>query len=176
MDMRRSTGGLWLAVACVAAGVGVCVGGAACGGPGRARPEPTLPPTPAAVVTQVKGAVEQWRQGMEVRSVDALATLYAQVPELMHVSQGKVTVGWTATQEALQAFFNAHTEVKVRLSELNVIALGGDGAVASGAIDRRYGDGVTTTEEHGGIVLVFRRTQEGWKIVAEHYSYSPTAQ
>lgn len=145
----------------------------ACGGAGRERPTATLPMTPTAVVEQVKGAVEQWRQGFEVRSMDVLAPLYAQVPELMQVWQGRLVAGWPAAQEVIQAFFNSHPEVKVRLATVTVVALGGEGAVASATISRRFGDGVTTVEESGAIILVFRRIGDTWQIVAEHYSYAP---
>jgi ketosteroid isomerase-like protein len=162
---------MWMWAAAVAATL--VAGGAACGGGARTRPAPTLPPTPEAVVTQVKGTVEQWRQAHEVRSMEALAQVYAQVPELIYVSQGRLAVGWQATQEVIQAFFYAHTEIKITLGQLQIVALGGEGAVASGAITRRFGDGVTTIEETGGIVLVFRRVNDGWKIVAQNYSYAP---
>jgi len=39
-------------------------------------------------------------------------------------------------------------------------------------VHRSYGDGVTTVDEIGTLLLVFRRSGEDWLIVAESYSYA----
>jgi ketosteroid isomerase-like protein len=130
------------------------------------------PPTPAEVDTAVKSRIEQYRQGYEVRSLDALAPLYSKTDDLSITVQGRTLRGWTSVQDSLGAFLTKVVTVKVRVSELHVIALGDSGALATMSVHRSYGDGVTTVDEKGTLLLVFRRSGEDWLIVAESYSYA----
>jgi ketosteroid isomerase-like protein len=131
------------------------------------------PPTPAAVDAAVKSRIEQYRQGYEVRSLDALAPLYSQTDDLSLTVQGRTQRGWPQVQDWLTSFLTKTISCKVRMAELQVIALGDAGALATMSLHRTYGDGVTTIDEVGTLVLVFRRVGEEWLIVAEAYSYAP---
>ncbi len=132
------------------------------------------PPTPVQVDAAVKSRIEQYRQGYEVRSLDALAPLYSQTEDLTITVQGRTQHGWTQAQEALSSFLTKAVMVKVRVTDLKVVALGDAGALATMSVHRSFGDGVTTVDEVGTLLLVFRRVGEEWKIVAEHFSYAPT--
>ncbi len=152
--------------------------GAACGPKAKGPAKPALdvaPPTPAEVVTQVKQRVEQYRQGYEVRSVDALAQVYSQTDDLRVTTQGRTSVGWNLVKDQLTQFCAAMQTNKLTLDDVTVISLGDGGAVATAQVRRRYGDGVKTVEETGTLTLVFRRVEKDWKIVAEHYSYAPSS-
>jgi uncharacterized protein (TIGR02246 family) len=149
---------------------------AACGGAGKKSSRSSLPTLPDAVVRQVNGVVEQWRQGHELRNIDAIASLYAQTPELVMVVQGRIQRGWPAVKESITAFYASHAEVKMIVADLKVEAVGERGAVASAQVTRRYGDGVTTIEEAGAVVMALRHDEDGWRIIAEHYSYAPVAE
>jgi ketosteroid isomerase-like protein len=61
--------------------------------------------------------------------------------------------------------------IRVRIKDLQVIALGPAAAVATGVMARESTDGATTVAENGVLTLVLRRDDPGWVIVAEHYSY-----
>jgi len=130
------------------------------------------PPTPVEVDAAVKSRIEQYRQGYEVRSLDALAPLYSRTEDLSITVQGRTLRGWTQAQETLGAWLAKAVTVKVRVSELQVIALGDAGALATMSVHRSYGDGVTTVDEIGTLLLVFRRSGSDWLIVAESYSYA----
>jgi ketosteroid isomerase-like protein len=146
--------------------------GAACH-PAPATTTPTAaPPTPVEVESAVKSRIEQYRQGYEVRSLDALAPLYSKTDDLSITVQGHTVRGWTRAQELLGGFLTKAVTFKVRVSELQVIALGDAGALATMSVHRSYGDGVTTVDEMGTLLLVFRRSGEDWLIVAESYSYA----
>ncbi len=147
-----------LAVAC----------GAAQKPPGQAAPTPT----PTEVDAAVKSRIEQYRQGYEVRSLEALAPLYSQTDDLTITVQGHTQRGWAQAQASVSTFLAAAVTVKVRVTALQVIALGDTGALATMALHRSFGDGVTTVDEMGTLVLVFRRAGDEWFIVAEHYSYA----
>jgi ketosteroid isomerase-like protein len=140
------------------------------------------PPKPAApavaqapdLVAQVQGAVEQWRQAYEARSIDALARLYsrgAHEPGLILVEDSTRLVGWAAIEPVLRARLANATAVHVRLADLQVIALGADAAVASAKMTREATQGATTVTEQGLLTLALRRNDETWVIASEHYSY-----
>jgi ketosteroid isomerase-like protein len=147
---------------------------AACPGRHQAGPvQPVAPPTPEDVVNAVNARLEQYRQGYEVRSIEALEPLYAHADELVVVTQGRTQRGWPAVKEALDGFLAQCQTVKIRFSDVKVLALGDGGAVATATLHRTYGDGVRTVDEVGTLVLVFRRQGTEWLIVAEHFSYAP---
>lgn len=149
---------------------------AACAAPKPPAGPPPAPPTPVDVDTAVKSRIEQYRQGYEVRSLEALEPLYAQGDDLVVTFQGRSTRGWAATRDRLAAFLDQATTVKARVSDLAVLALGDGGAVATLTLHRTYSDGVKTVDEIGTLVLVFRRQGQEWLIVAEHFSYAPPAE
>jgi ketosteroid isomerase-like protein len=156
----------------LAAAFVVAVVVAACHPAPAATTPNAAPPTPVEVDAAVKSRIEQYRQGYEVRSLDALAPLYSKTDDLSITVQGRTQRGWAQAQESLGGFLSKAVTVKVRVSELQVIALGDAGALATMSLHRSYGDGVTTVDEIGTLLLVFRRSGEDWLIVAESYSYA----
>ena len=137
-----------------------------------ASPQSIVPPTPTQVEAAVKSRIEQYRQGYEVRSLEALAGLYAHTDDLSMTVQGRTQHGWAQAQDAISAFMTKAVTIKVRVSDLQVIALGDAGALATMGLHRSFGDGVTTVDEVGTLLLVFRRVGDEWFIVAEHFSYA----
>jgi ketosteroid isomerase-like protein len=130
-------------------------------------------PTPTEVVASGKQAIEQYRQAFEVRSLEALDSLYEHVDSLVVVQQGTATVGWAALEPRLTAMFANATDIRVTTKDVTVTALGSDGAVVNATMSREISDGVTRLEDRGPITLVLRRVGDGWRIVSEHYSYAP---
>ena len=133
---------------------------------------PAAPETPDAVVAAGKATIEQWREAYEVRSVDALTKLYAHDKDLVVVTDGQPLVGWLAVQPALAAKLGRAKEVHVRLQDEQVTSVAPTVATALATMTREIGDGVTTVTEKGALTLVLRHDSDGWKIVAEHYSYT----
>jgi hypothetical protein len=62
-------------------------------------------------------------------------------------------------------------EVHVRLKDIQVQSIGTDAAVATSAMTRELGDGVTTITEFGALTIVLRKEGDAWVIVSEHYSF-----
>jgi ketosteroid isomerase-like protein len=146
----------------------VALAGAGC----PPRPSaPTAAVLPVEFEGAVKGTIEQWRQAYEVRSMDALARLYAHEPGLTLVQDGALQLGWTTIEAALRAKLTRATSFHVRLADLQITALGVDAAVASATMTRESTDGATTVTENGVLTLALRRDDAGWVIASEHYSY-----
>jgi ketosteroid isomerase-like protein len=126
---------------------------------------------PENQLNAVRGTVEQWRQAYEVRSVDALARLYSQDPELVVVVEGRATRGWPAVQSGLTERLSAAKDVRVRFNDVAVVPVGEAGASVFARMTREITDGVTTVTEDGVLTLALRRGDASWQIVSEHYSY-----
>lgn len=154
----------------------IVLGAASCGGKTPPPAGPAVeapPPTPKEVVEQVTAHVEQYRQGIEVRSLEALAPLYSQTDDLVSTFQGRTVRGWANHAEQLSGFFANYQTVKLRLDDLQVVGIGDRGAFVTAAAHRTYSDGVQSIEERGTLTVVLRRTAAGWQIVGEHFSYAP---
>jgi uncharacterized protein (TIGR02246 family) len=134
-------------------------------------PAPVRESTPADVVSAAKSAIEQWRQAYEVRSIDALAKLYAQEPDAVVVLDGQVLTGWNAISAMLKDKLAHAKEIRVRLKDVSVRSLAPTIASATATMNREMSDEVTTVTENGALTLTLRKDPDGWKIVVEHYSY-----
>ena len=143
---------------------------AACPGGSRAPVSPSAT-TPKEVVTAVKATIEQWRQGYEVRSVDALEKLYAHDLDVVMVQEGLTMIGWSSVQAYLKDRIARAGTIHIRLKDIQVIALGLEAASAIATMTREVSDGTTTVTENGTLTLVLRHTPDGWVISSEHYSY-----
>jgi ketosteroid isomerase-like protein len=127
--------------------------------------------TPKEVVAATRGAIEQWRQAYEVRSMDALGKLYAHDTDVVIVQDGVALIGWGSVEGLLRDRLSRAKEIHIRLKEVQVTSVGSNGAFAVATMTREVGDGVTTVTENGALTLVFRKEATGWLIVGEHYSY-----
>lgn len=118
-------------------------------------------------------AVEQWRQGWEVRSLDALTPLYRQDDNTVVVYQGRAHVGWPQAQNYLRQTAEGARNIHLTLEGGQVTTLGGGGATFAARLTREISDGAITTTDEGFLTLTFARAGDRWEIVSEHYSYSP---
>lgn len=136
---------------------------------------PAVAAAPAMPVNQqaaVRGALEQWRQAYEVKSLEGLGKRYAQTDETVLVQEGAQTRGWTAISTLLAARLANAKDVRVRLKDVVVAPLGEGGASLVAGMTREISDGVTTVTEEGALTLTLRNAAGEWVIVAEHYSYA----
>src|SRR5438093_8467092 len=93
------------------------------------KPEETAPRKSATqneVVAAVRCAIEQWRQAYEVRSMDALAKLYAHDLDVVVVQNGVPVVGWSAVEAMLRDRLAHAKEIHVRLKDVQVASLSPD--------------------------------------------------
>lgn len=153
----------------VAVAIALVVAG--CPAPKGADTTPAGAATPKDVVTAARGTIEQWRQAYEVRSFDALAKLYVHGDDTVVVQDGVPLIGWSTIQAMLQDRLARAKDIHVRLKEVTVTSLAPTVASAVATMTREISDGVTTVTENGALTLVLLQTADGWKIVAEHYSY-----
>lgn len=137
--------------------------------------EPVPPPTPAEVVQAGKGVVEQYRQAYQVRSLEALGGVYSRGLDVSLVHQGEVHQGWTAVETYLRDKLVRASEVRLKLSDVAVMALGDGAASVVAKVRRDISDGTTTVTEEGYLTLALRREAgpdgDRWVIASEHFSF-----
>ena len=147
----------------------------ACGAAQPKQVEQPTPPVPEAVPEDVaraiEGAVEQYRQAYEVHSPEALAGLYTHDLDVIMVYQGRIHQGWSQIEAAQRKRLQDASKVRMVISNLSIHALGTAVAVATAGLERSIGDDATTTTERGALTLVFRKIEDRWMVVAEHFSY-----
>ena len=154
--------------------VALAVATAACGARATSPEAPAAVATATDVVAAGKAVLEQYRQGFEVRSVEALAPLYEHSDALVVVHQGQRQIGWSVVEPRLVTTVQGATDIRIAVAEVSVVGLGADAAVVQATLRRSISDGVTTLEDAGPITLVLRKSRARWLIVAEHYSFAPT--
>lgn len=143
-------------------------------GAGAGGSAPAAPAAHGDAIDAARRALESWRQAYEVESFDALAALYAHEQNVVVVRQGVATVGWDAIAPTLKALLGAK-EIRVHIHDVQIATPGAGAAVVTAGMDREVSDGVTTISERGVVTLVLRAEGESWLVVAEHYSFPPTA-
>jgi ketosteroid isomerase-like protein len=126
-----------------------------------------------AVGQDSKSAVENVLRTQQAawnrHDLDGFIAGYWNSPELTFFSGAKQTSGWQATLDRYRATYASpgHEMGKLDFSELRVEMLGSDAAFVRGAWQLTMSDGKTP---HGRFTLIFRKFQEGWKIVHDHTS------
>jgi hypothetical protein len=147
---------------------------AACGGGGKG-PERPVPEGGGDAFAGVFRAVEQWRQGWEVRSLEALTPLYRQDGNTVVVYQGRAHIGWPQAQNYLRQSVEGARNVHLTLEGGQVTAIGNGGATFAARLTREVSDGAVTVTDEGFLTITFARAAGGdhWEIVSEHYSYPP---
>ena len=104
-----------------------------------------------------------WNRG----DVDGFMEGYAKIPTLRFASGSTVTYGWQETLERYkQRYANPTAMGTLSFSELETTILSTDSAVVFGhwRLTNVKGD------PHGLFTLVFRKTDAGWRIIADHTS------
>jgi ketosteroid isomerase-like protein len=143
---------------------------AACGG-GSSPARTTTPAGSVDAFAAVFRAVEQWRQGWEVRSMDALTPLYRHDDHTIVVYQGQPQIGWPAAENFLRQRLDGAREIHLLIDDGQVSALGDASATYGARLTREISDGAVSVSDSGYVTLTFARTGSDWQIVAEHYSY-----
>jgi ketosteroid isomerase-like protein len=133
---------------------------------------PTPPrPLPREAVLQVKQVIEDWRKAYEKRDIEALEALYTHDDDTLVVADGVPYITWASVEPALKNRMAMQRELHIQLKEVQVSKLGPDAAAAVATMSRDSGDATTTVHEYGALSLALTKTDAGWKIAAEHYSY-----
>ncbi len=104
-----------------------------------------------------------WNRG----DIDAFMEGYAKTAELRFASGGNVTRGWQETLARYKARYRDRAAMgALTFSDLEVTVLSPDAATVFGRWQLHTDKG----EPNGLFTLLFRKTDAGWRIVADHTS------
>jgi beta-aspartyl-peptidase (threonine type) len=112
--------------------------------------------------------VDAWNAGR----LEEFMTGYWRSPELTFFSGGRKTSGWEATLERYRKNYQSEGREMGRLAfrDLDLLLLGPQSAVVRG----RYELTLKSGERPSGLfTLIFRRFDDGWKIIHDHTSSNP---
>lgn len=107
--------------------------------------------------------VAAWNRG----DIDGFMDGYARSDETVFVSGDTVTHGWQTVLDRYKKSYNSREKMgTLAFSELEIKVLSSDAAVVLG----RWQLTRASDTPHGRFTLIFRRTQQGWRIVHDHTS------
>jgi ketosteroid isomerase-like protein len=117
-------------------------------------------------IEQVLGAqAEAWNRG----DIDGFMEGYAKIPDLRFASGGRVTYGWQQTLENYKKRYPDRAAMGIlTFSDLDITLLSPDSALVFGRWRLKTDKG----EPNGLFTLLWRKTDAGWRIVADHTSAS----
>lgn len=120
---------------------------------------------PAAVRAVLDAQVEAWNRG----DLEGFMAGYWRSPDLVFCSGATVTKGWDDTLARYRKRYQSEGREmgRLRFEGVEVVALGGDAALARGAFHLALSDG---KEPHGLFTLLLRRLDGSWRIVHDHTS------
>lgn len=123
------------------------------------------PSTESQIRVVLDAQVTAWNAG----KLEAFMDGYWRSPELTFFSGGRRLQGWDATIERYRKTYQAEGKEmgKLDFSDLDIQPLGDAAAVVRGRFRLKLSGG----QELGGLyTLIFRRFEDGWKIVHDHTS------
>ena len=110
---------------------------------------------------------EAWNRG----DIEEFMNGYWRSEKTVFVSGDEVTRGWEKVVERYKRNYSDRSKMgKLTFSDLEITTLSEDSAVALGSwkLERRK------DQPHGRFTLIFRRFDNGWKIVHDHTSAAET--
>ena len=125
----------------------------------------------AAVTRQIEQVLTEQAKAWNAGDLEHFMDGYAHIPELRFASGDTVTRGWQETLDRYKQRYPDRAAMgTLTFSELETTVLDRGSAVVFGHWRLKTSHG----EPHGLFTLVFRRTDAGWQIVADHTSAAPS--
>jgi beta-aspartyl-peptidase (threonine type) len=117
----------------------------------------------AAIRAVLDAQVAAWNRG----DIEGFMDGYWRSGETVFVSGDTVTHGWQTVLDRYKKGYDTRDKMgTLMFSELEIKLIGKDAAVATG----RWQLTRASDTPHGRFTLIFRRTQQGWRIVHDHTS------
>ena len=120
-----------------------------------------------AIEKQIRSVLQAQQDAWNRGDIDSFMNGYARSSSTKFVSEDKVTLGWeTVRDRYLKKYSDRAKMGTLNFSDLEITQFGPDAALAVGSWRlKREKD-----EPHGRFTLIFRLTNDGWRIVYDHTS------
>ncbi|HEV3243277.1 MAG TPA: nuclear transport factor 2 family protein [Chthoniobacterales bacterium] len=121
----------------------------------------------AAIEAVLHAQQEAWNRG----DIDAFMNGYWRSDETVFVSGDEVTRGWQKVVDRYKKKYSDPEKMgTLTFSDIEITPLSADSAVALGAWKLKR----ASDNPHGRFTLIFRRTDDGWRIIHDHTSAAET--
>lgn len=128
-----------------------------------------VPSRAAEPAEEIRALLDRQVADWNKKDLDGFCRGYWNSPDLVFLSGGEKTRGWTAMRDRYRARYQAEGREMGTLTfrEVEVEPLSGEAAFARGRWDLKFADGKGAG---GRFTLILRKTAEGWRIVHDHTS------
>ena len=115
----------------------------------------------------IQAQQDAWNQG----DIDGFMNGYARARSTVFVSEDSVSRGWQIVRDRYKKKYSDRAKMgRLSFSDLEITPLGNNAAVVLG----RWKLKRAHDQPHGRFTLIFRRTNDDWRIVHDHTSAAPT--
>jgi ketosteroid isomerase-like protein len=122
------------------------------------------------VASEIRSVLQSQQEAWNRGDIDAFMNGYARSDATTFVSEDKITRGWDTVRDRYHKKYSDRAQMgTLTFSDLEITPLSSDSAVVLGSwrLDRKE------DQPHGRFTLIFRLTNDGWKIVHDHTSAAP---
>jgi uncharacterized protein (TIGR02246 family) len=124
----------------------------------------------AGPADEIRAVIEAQQQAWNRGDIDAFMNGYARTESTTFVSEDTVRRGWETVRARYHEKYSERAKMgTLSFSELEINMLSNDSAVVLG----RWRLQRANDQPHGRFTLIFRRANDGWKIVHDHTSAAP---
>ncbi len=119
------------------------------------------------IVAQIRNVIQAQQAAWNRGDIDAFMNGYARSRLTIFVSEAKVTRGWQTVRDRYRKKYSDRARMgALTFSDLEITPLSNDSAVVLG----RWKLKRAQDQPHGYFTLIFRKTNDGWRIVHDHTS------
>jgi ketosteroid isomerase-like protein len=118
-------------------------------------------------VSEIRKVIQSQQEAWNHGDIDAFMNGYARSRETTFTSEDKITRGWQTVRDRYHKKYSDRAKMgMLTFSDLEMTPLGNDSALVLGSWRLKR----TDDQPHGRFTLIFRLTNEGWRIVHDHTS------
>ena len=128
------------------------------------------PPIPAAVRTEVLAFVRGYTDAENRADATSLSDAMSRRADVSSVQYGNITRGWEAIRASTDQITGKEGTFRVDLGTMDVVSLGTNYVLVVAPMTITVNAQPQPKQLPGAMTLVLEKSQDGWKILNEHYS------
>jgi uncharacterized protein (TIGR02246 family) len=121
----------------------------------------------AAPADEIRAVIQAQEDAWNRGDIDGFMNGYARARSTIFVSEDTVTRGWQTVRDRYKKKYSERAKMgTLTFSNIEIMPLSPDAAVVLG----RWRLKRAADQPHGRFTLIFRKTDDGWRIVHDHTS------
>jgi uncharacterized protein (TIGR02246 family) len=122
---------------------------------------------PAALSDEIRAVIQAQQAAWNRGDIDGFMNGYARARSTIFVSEDSVRRGWQTVRDRYRKKYSNREKMGTLIfSDIEITPLSPDSAVVLGRWQLKR----SKDRPHGRFTLIFRRTNDGWRIVHDHTS------